>query len=124
MKDMCISSTPAKDEFHGDERKPVRPIPKAKKSNKSDTDGGKTQFHLETAIQWPANAWGNLVGIEQVPHESAHDGKPAWKPNCVYCNKLKHRFFSFPVTGAEQMRAERNDRHRDLDVYVHAWNFK
>lgn len=65
VQDMSIPCTPAKDELHNDERKPVCLVPKTKEVDQADTDGGESQLHLEAAVHGPANACGDLIAYSQ-----------------------------------------------------------
>ena len=77
VQEMSISCSPAKNELHDDERKPISLVPKPEEANQPDADGSEAQLHLESAVQGPADAGGDLVRIEDVTEQSAHDAKPA-----------------------------------------------
>ena len=77
VQNVGVSRAPHEYCLHDDERKPVRLVPKAEKADDANADGCESQFHLETAIHRPADASGNLVSIDDMAEESAHDAEPA-----------------------------------------------
>ena len=58
VQDMSIPCSPAKNELHDDERKPLSLVPTTEEANQPD-------------------AGGDLVRIEDVTEQSTHDAKPA-----------------------------------------------
>ena len=61
---MSIPCSPAKNELHDDERKPISLVPKTEIADQPDADGSEAQLHLESVVQRPADAGGDLVHIE------------------------------------------------------------
>jgi len=66
MKDVSVTCTPAKDEFHDDEWKPVSAVPEAKKPDDTNANGSKSQLHLEPTIQRPIDTCGYFVRLDEM----------------------------------------------------------
>jgi len=120
VQDVCVSCAPAEDKLHDDERKPVGFVPETEETNQPNAYGGEAQLHLETAVYRPANASGNLISIDDVTKQSAHDAEPTRETNSVDGDDLDDGFFALCVTRIEEMKTDRDDRHYDLNVKVQA----
>ncbi|HUG34742.1 MAG TPA: hypothetical protein VMJ90_08230 [Anaerolineales bacterium] len=121
VRDPCAPSEYC---LHHDEWKPEGPIPKADETHDADPNGCKTQFHLEAAIQRRANAGGNLIGIDDVSEQAAHDGEPAWQPNRIECDEFRHRLFAWFISCRQPMNNNGGVRHEYVDVQVQSRYFK
>ena len=83
MQDVRKACAPHKYRFGDDERQPNGLVPKPKKANDADADGGKSQFHLKATIHRPSDPFSDLVSINDVAKKPAHDGEPSGQPDCV-----------------------------------------
>lgn len=77
VQDVCVSCAPAENKLHDDERKPVGFVPETEETDQPNAYGCESQFHLEAAVQRPAYACGDLVRVDDMTEESAHDAEPA-----------------------------------------------
>ena len=114
VQDMGQSCSPHEGGFGYDEGQPEGPDPESKETNQSDANGGKTQLHLETAVQRPADPCGNLVCIDDMPKQATHDREPASQANSINGDDLYRAFLAFLVPGGKQMNGDGYDRDRDL----------
>ncbi len=77
VDDMGPPCSPHECGFGYDERQPEGPDPESQETNQADANGGKPQLHLETAIQRPANPGSDLVSVDDMPKQAAHNREPA-----------------------------------------------
>ena len=51
VQDMSIPCSPAKNELHDDERKPISLVPKTEEANQPDADGSEAQLHRRWKVK-------------------------------------------------------------------------
>ena len=120
VQDVSNARTPTEDESHDDRWQPVRPVPKTEEADEANSDGCESQFHLETAVQRPADARSDLVRVDDVAEESTHDAEPAREADNVSCNDLYDGFFSFNIARLVEMHTDGNNGYYDLGIKVEA----
>ena len=77
VDDMRQRCAPHEGCLGNDKGQPEGFVPKSNPANQANADGCKGQFHLEAAVQGPADACGNFIGIDEVAEQTARNRKPA-----------------------------------------------
>lgn len=124
MEDVGQARAPHEGGLGNDEGQPKGPHPETQEADQPNPNGGKTQLHLETAVQRPANPCRYLVRVDDMPKQSAHDREPACQAEGINGDDLYCTFPVFLIPGGQQMNRNGYDRNHDLEIDIQTRDFK
>lgn len=124
MKNVSQTSTPHKRGLGDDERQPEGLDPETQEADQPYPNSGKPQLHLKTAVQRPANPDGDLICVDDMTEQAAHNCEPAGQADGINGDDLYCTFPAFLVPGGQQMNCSRDDRDHNLEIDIQTRDFK